>query len=493
MTKTKKKSTHHKKSQPKKHTKKTIARNTVKGRGGYFGDLGRHIVGGLGDRADGFVKKITGFGDYKVKQNSISETGGPPNVRNSKHSSIVQHREYLGDVTGSTAFTNNLYPINPGVSTTFPWLAALAAGYEQYKVRGMLFEFVSTSADALNSTNTALGTVILATEYNTNLPAFNSKIQMENHEYSSTGKPSVNIMHPIECARGLTPIDELFVRTTSVQPIDPLLYDLGNFQIATVGMQAAAVIGELWVTYEIQFYKPALSTNNPVADAIHYYLDQRNNAWPGSTALTAGMKNKATGQFLPENNKLPIPSGRWIVILRGEYPSSQAAGASWSILYTDVTGVNFLNTNNFGVPSSALSSEGTGASVYTHVGWLGMVDAPPTGGYLSCNGLPSPVGGVWSTMDYFLLPVGSSFTSMPSSRRAVDYDPISVLNRRIDELILSFRSSLPTVEEDEKERYIDSDSDVLIELPPKPRSHISSSTLDLAKAIRGLVAGPPAA
>ncbi len=150
--------------------------------------------------------------------------------------------------------------INPGDDATFPWLSGVASNFQQYRFKGLLFEFVSTSADALNSTNTALGTVVMATQYNVNRPAFVSKQEMEAYEFSCSTRPSASLIHPIECDPDETPMTHLYVRSGAVPSgEDARMYDLGKFQIATVGMQAAATIGELWVTYDIELLKPRLS------------------------------------------------------------------------------------------------------------------------------------------------------------------------------------------------------------------------------------------
>lgn len=66
------------------------------------------------------------------------------------------------------------------------------------------------------------------------------------------------MIHAIECERSQTTLSEQYIRFGAVPAgADPRFYDLGRFSIATVGMQAASVnIGELWVSYDIEFLKP---------------------------------------------------------------------------------------------------------------------------------------------------------------------------------------------------------------------------------------------
>lgn len=235
--------------------------------------VGSALGGWVGRKAGDWFGKLFGSGDYTVKSNSLMTGTDPPIVgQASGRATIIRHREYIQDISSSTAFTLQSFPINPGVITTFPWLYCIAQNYEEYVIRGMVFEFKSTSANALNSTNTALGTVIMATNYNVYRPNFISKTEMENHEFCTSAKPSESFMHPIECAVGENPLHVMFVRTDTPGQGDLRMYDLGTFQIATVGSQATAVIGELWVTYDIEFLKPRVTTMT-TSYVDHYTLD----------------------------------------------------------------------------------------------------------------------------------------------------------------------------------------------------------------------------
>lgn len=230
-------------------------------------------------------KTIRGFGDYHVGSNTILQGGmSPPMITNSVVNGgvIIRHREYLRDIPAATNFTNYEFPINPGISSSFPWLAQIATSFEQYRFRGLVFEFKSTSADNVLSgaASTALGTVVMGTKYNVLDEPFTNKFEMENWEFTSSCKPSLSCMHPIECAKSQTPVSMLYIRpgnqtTSSANVVGDLrLYDLCNFNLAVIGMQNSGpgFIGELWCTYEVELYKPKLeediSTNFAHFDAI---------------------------------------------------------------------------------------------------------------------------------------------------------------------------------------------------------------------------------
>lgn len=226
--------------------------------------MGAKIGSQIGDfvqkGATALFKSVTGFGDYKVKSNTLLSGASPAVFRGGDRSTVVRHREYIQDITGSTGFNNTSFIINPANSTTFPWLASIASCYEQYRIHGLIFEYKSTSAEALNSTNTALGTVIMATDYNVLNASFLSKTTMENFEFATSCKPSESMMHPIECDPSQTPTIEFYTSQISANG-DNRFVNMGNFQLATVGMQASSVIGELWASFEIELIKPRISTN----------------------------------------------------------------------------------------------------------------------------------------------------------------------------------------------------------------------------------------
>lgn len=219
----------------------------------------------LGGKIGHLVEKITGFGDYQVKSNSIMRGGmTAPQIMNSVEAGgvVVRFREYVQDILATTVFTAQSFPLNPGQRKSFPWLSQFAKNFDQYRWRGIIWEFGSTSSDAVlsSATSSALGTVSMATEYDVLDATYSSKREMLNTMFANSSKPSMSFIHPIECKRAQTPMAVQYVRTGEYpEGGDPRFYDLGNTVIATEGMQAATgAVGELWVTYEVEFFKQQL-------------------------------------------------------------------------------------------------------------------------------------------------------------------------------------------------------------------------------------------
>jgi hypothetical protein len=316
--------------------------NLVSGLGAYEfyagGNAGLNVGAGYLNLEGG----IRGNGAYIVKHNVLQpDVPGIANAVALPGATIVRHREYLGDVVSSTAFTVQYsLPLNAAQISTFPWLSDIADAFQQYQVNGMLFEFVSTSGDT-TSGSTALGTVSMATQYDAVLPPFTTKSQMLNQQFSTSAKPSVSAIHAIECAPNQTTIPLLYTRPGAVPPgADPRLYDLGTFTLATDGQQAGGqTIGELWTTYEVLLFKPQLSGEAGGVEQTGYshgscvangsFTTTAFNpfgTWAGENAL--GLSFNASGQeiIFP-----PHSSGSYIAVMQWD---GAGAGSSASVAIT---------------------------------------------------------------------------------------------------------------------------------------------------------------
>jgi hypothetical protein len=256
--------------------------------GAMGGPVGSAIGAVAGKGADMLMEWVSGQGDYVIKGNSLitKKDAVPSFSGKGSRCTVINHREYICDIysgpdpanAGSTEFDIKSFRINPGLPGTFPWLNNLARNYEQYVVQGMIFEYKTNSAVAVGSTNTALGTVILATQYNSLSQPFISKQQMENYEFAQSTIPSNSVMHPIECDPKQTQCGGIFNTVQlGAEPGDRRLYDIGEFSVATQGMQEANVnLGELWVTYKICLLKPKLQVGGPEWD--HFDFDVPSSA-----------------------------------------------------------------------------------------------------------------------------------------------------------------------------------------------------------------------
>lgn len=179
----------------------------------------------------------------------------------------------IGGVDTPNVFT---FRLNPTDQTTFPWLSPIAKNFQQWRPHGIVFELVSASGAAVASTNAALGTFSIGTQYDVNAEAFSTKRVLLNSHFATSARVSDDQMHPVECRREDIVGNLLFTDPELVDPQwEPRLDDLGITTIWASGSQASYVAAQLWVTYEIELIKPKMqpAPAGGISAIDQYYAD----------------------------------------------------------------------------------------------------------------------------------------------------------------------------------------------------------------------------
>jgi len=351
------------KQQKKNKTRKLERSSPAK----HFSRIGRELGATLagtpgaliGQAGGALLGHLVGRGAYRVSKNSIMmDPNGPPTFSTRDEGLRVSHREFIADISGTTTFTNTVFPIDPMQGQTFPWMSQVASNFEEYEFNGLVFEYKATSGTAVSSTNTALGTVILGTQYDVELDAFPDKLNMENYEFSTSAVPYCNQMHPVECKPSLGVFGHRYCAPGDGIPsgADPRLYQIGNFQIATTGMQSGVTtIGELWVTYDISFYKPRLPDTTMYSTGVVHLISR-----PAATSASANIGGTTGFQYTTDsmmhahthgysNNGIWFRNaGAYLVVVTARGGASGGIAASY--------GANVAVTRNIMYGSSAGSS-----------------------------------------------------------------------------------------------------------------------------------------
>ena len=175
----------------------------------------------------------------------------------------ISHREYVADVFGPDSagvFQNITYGLNPALPETFPWLSQVAANYEEYTIKQLIFSFRSTVTDFVAS-NGQVGSIILATQYNANDAPFASKQDMMEYAGAVSAKVSQQVQAGVECDPAqLSGPPGKYTRSGPTPPgEDVKTYDLGTLNVATSNTPTQfnnQAVGELWVSYTIELRKP---------------------------------------------------------------------------------------------------------------------------------------------------------------------------------------------------------------------------------------------
>lgn len=264
----------------------------------------------LGGKIGRFIGSALGKGDYVVSSNALGRTSmnlgaSVPKFGGNDESTIIEHREYIGDLISSATpgqFTLRKYTFNPGNSALFPWLSSIANNYEQYEPLGAIVAFKSTSAE-FNALGQSLGTVIIASDYDIKDAVYSNKIEMENSTFAVSCKTSESMLHPIECDPKLR-ATRLLYNGPADSSADSRFHDLCNVQVASVGVGLANVnLGELWITYRIRLHKPQIPTNDNLNLNVEYQAcdNSTNNFFAGGISFSPLYTNNLAPLVRVEN------------------------------------------------------------------------------------------------------------------------------------------------------------------------------------------------
>jgi len=160
----------------------------------------------------------------------------------------IQHREYLGEISGNTTFGITSYEINPGLSTAFPWLSSIAPSFEKYKVTRMSYEYVNIAATSER------GRVTMAFDYDVLDENPTSKVELFQYAGASEGAVWSSLNLPVKN------IPEKFTRVGTVSSSDKKTYDAGKLLVGVSNTASTTIVGEIFVNYTIELNTPQPAT-----------------------------------------------------------------------------------------------------------------------------------------------------------------------------------------------------------------------------------------
>jgi len=259
---------------------------SLKGKGDYRAviDTAADVAKGIGGAVTGLAK-IFGFGDYRVKgprANSLSKHNngaipinnpealmmgnaavqfGGNNVPNLKHREFVADVVQLGPDFGTVA-----YRIQPGIrgrGSIMPWASTVARSFQQWRLRGGVFEYVPQYSSSGFNTG-AMPMVMMSTLYDAGADNLESEEAVNNNEYTTTCTADKSFIHPLECAGPDNTLQLRYVRAdnsiSATDTADERFDDMGVFQVSISGGDPAVTyplkIGQLWFSYDMDLLKP---------------------------------------------------------------------------------------------------------------------------------------------------------------------------------------------------------------------------------------------
>lgn len=351
---------------------------------------------GVGKWLGSGIGQIFGSGDYTMvgpspEYNVLTNGNQIPKFNTGTQTNIICHREYLGDIEGGSGFNLRDYPLNPGITKTFPWLSTVAQNYQEYKFHGLIFEFRPLITDYV--TSGAPGVVVMATNYNADAPLYTTKQEMENSEYAVSCKPTRDLIHGVECATPLTILPHRYVRTGSVDTGQDLrLYDYGTYQLATQS-NPSQTLGELWVSYAVEFFKPILPPD--VGGNVRSGHAVRTTVSAAAPLGSIGVSLKSDlGLVIATTSSFAFdiqPKNYYLIVI--EWTGSVAAAATYPTVTPDVG-----NLVAFWTPSlfTSITSPGAG-TVSTSMCLQFLYQAPASSTSTGQTGITLGLGGAYPT------------------------------------------------------------------------------------------------
>ncbi|QMW68873.1 capsid protein [Crucivirus-409] len=246
--------------------------------------------GGMAPMSSG---AISGMGAYKVHHSKRYTVGrgfkphrGHPHINLEKGAMSITHTEYIGDLLSGSAstpspFTSQSYGINAANTGLFPWLSGTAVNFQEYKFTKLVIEYrplVSESSSTTSGALLSMGSVIVATQYNSASGPYANKATMAESDYAVTTKPSEHVLHAVECDVKYNPMGILYVSpqtsvTQGANGTDIRMQNLGIVQISSVGIPNTGTpisLGEIWVHYTVVLMKPQLNAGLSAIESAHY-------------------------------------------------------------------------------------------------------------------------------------------------------------------------------------------------------------------------------
>lgn len=227
-------------------------------------------------------------------QPTTIDRGGPSTKQTIRQKELVQAL----DVT--TAFKCQSWLIQPGLSTTFPWLSQVAKLYQRYKFRYLRFYFRSTVSEFDDVGKR--GRTVLCCDYDAMAANCSTLQQAEGINPNCPGLPYQQSSLELNPQR-LTPGSEgKFIRT-GLPPAgsDLKTYDAGMFMFCSSGLAVNGQAGELFVEYEVDLLDPLLPNTQVPAKA--QYVSK------GTTslgALTTGVATQILVDVITEPGDLGL-------------------------------------------------------------------------------------------------------------------------------------------------------------------------------------------
>lgn len=240
----------------------------------------------------------------------------PREVRLPNGNRALIFKEYVQDIAGSVAFAAVTFPVQPGISTLFAWLAEQAGLYQEYQFRRLRFCYETEKSSATS------GKVIFVFSPDATDAAPAGKQEALEYKYKGGNAPWSPFVLEVPTSEALGA--RRYVRTgTLAANQDIKTTDLGSLFVCTQGMADTTAVGELYVEYSIELITPVLNAQaraTSISASIVAVAPDATSVYGATPTITGGLDVTAAVNTLTFN-RVGRYQVRWSVTGTGLFTS----------------------------------------------------------------------------------------------------------------------------------------------------------------------------
>jgi hypothetical protein len=247
-------------------------------------------------------KKMPIANSYKVKNKRNK-------VTNTSRGQRVSGQQQVLELQNSGQYETTQLRVNPGLPL-FQWLRKISNNYDKYVFHKLSFTYVPVQA-----VTTTPGQIYLAVDYDPSDSSPESLADLSTFETYSNGPVYDTVeIHPLK-KRMFDGVQHKKVRCGPVGG-DLQLYDACSITIATYGGLYSNDIGQLWVSYDVEFFSQ--QTNAKVSEPTNFSLFYSNSAqnFNQNVYELLDMDVSAVNGLRLENQagQIFLPCGRYLIM-----------------------------------------------------------------------------------------------------------------------------------------------------------------------------------
>jgi len=221
-------------------------------------------------------------GSGKVSYIEKANTGSRLVKNSPKNEVRMSRREYITDITPQSGWSVFKLAINPGDSSSFPWLSGVARNFEKYVINRLSIQYKTGQSSIIP------GKIQMGPDFDPSDPSPNTKKELLTYTLACDGPVWQNFQ--LDIPKGyLMNQRKYYVRSLGQEVNDLKLYDACNVFIGSdANSTELSYLGEIWIDYDITLYEPQapLIQNSLVSLAKYYrFINGVTNDAPFGTGL----------------------------------------------------------------------------------------------------------------------------------------------------------------------------------------------------------------